>query len=292
MSTAIAFGVDFPQIEIGSDPGGVRAYAQAAQDLGYSHLLAYDHVLGAHRASHPGFEGVYSSEHAFHEPMVLFGYLAAVAPRLGLITGILILPQRPTALVAKQAAEVDILTGGRLRLGVGQGWNAVEHEALGVPFKGRHRRFEEQIGLLRRLWQEPVLTYEGRFDTIVASGINPLPVQQPIPIWIGGATEAAVRRAARLGDGWLPNRPFGSGWDETFERLHEWLAEAGRDPSTFGLEPRIDVSTGTPDDWRRAADEWRERGATHISVKTIRGGHDGPAAQIARITAAADALFR
>lgn len=291
MTRTVSFGVDFPQIEIGSDPGGVRAYAQAVEGLGYDHLLAYDHILGAHRDSHPGFEGVYSSEHEFHEPFVLFAHLAAVTPKLSFISGVVILPQRPTALVAKQAADVDILTGGRLRLGVGQGWNAVEHEALGVPFKGRHRRFEEQIEVLRRLWQEPIVTFEGDHHRIVASGINPLPVQRPIPIWIGGASEAAVRRATRIGDGWLPNRPFGSGWDETFERVHEWLEEEGRSFESFGIQCRIDVSTGTPDDWVRQADEWRARGATHIAVKTIRGGHLGPDAQIARVTAAAEALL-
>lgn len=287
----VQLGVDFPHIEIGADPAGLRAYAQAAQDLGYKHVLAYDHVLGADRSSHPGFEGVYGAEDAFHEPFVLFSHLAAVAPNLGFITGILIVTQRPTALVAKQAAEIDLLTGGNFRLGVGQGWNAVEHEALGVPFHGRHRRLEEQVTLLRRLWQEPVVTFEGEFDRIVAAGINPLPVQRPIPIWIGAASEPAVKRAARIGDGWLPNRPLAGGWDATFEQLHRWLEEFGRDVATFGIEARVDVAQGTPEDWRRDADEWRARGATHISVKTIRGGHVGPDAQIARITAAAEALL-
>jgi probable F420-dependent oxidoreductase len=291
MMRSVAFGVDFPQIEIGADPAGVRAYAEAVQDLGYDHLLAYDHVLGVHRDSHPGFEGVYSSEHEFHEPFVLFAHLAALVPRVSFVSGVVILPQRPTALVAKQAADVDILTGGRLRLGVGQGWNQVEHEAMGVPFKGRHRRFEEQVEVLRMLWQEPVVTFEGEFHRIVGAGINPLPVQRPIPVWIGGATEAAVRRAARIGDGWLPNRPFGRGWDETFERLHEWLEEEGRPFESFGIQARIDVSKGTPDDWAAAAEEWRARGATHIAVKTIRGGHLGAAAQIARISEAAGVLL-
>jgi probable F420-dependent oxidoreductase len=287
----VQFGVDFPQSEIGEDAGGIRAYAQAAEELGYSHLLAYDHVLGAHRASHPGFAGVYSTEDVFHEPLVLFGYLAGVAPGLAFITGVLVLPQRQTALVAKQAAQVDILTNGRLRLGVGLGWNHVEYEALGMPFRGRHRRFEEQIELLRRLWQEPVVTFDGEFEHVTAAGLNPLPVQRPIPVWIGASAEPAVRRAARIADGWLPNRPFEAGWDATIEQLHTWLEEFGRDPARFGIEVRLDVATGTPDDWRREADEWRARGATHLSVKTIRGGHIGPDAQIARIAAASEALF-
>ena len=186
-------GVVFPQTEIGADPAGVRAYSQAVEGLGFEHLVTYDHVLGADPAGHPGFSGPYTTESLFHEPFVLFGYLAAVAPSLELVTGIVILPQRQTALVAKQAAEVDILTGGRFRLGVGQGWNAVEYEALGKSFADRARRMEEQIELLRRLWQEPVLDFAGRDHTITAAGLNPLPVQRPIPIWIGGSSEAALR---------------------------------------------------------------------------------------------------
>ena len=183
----------------GPTPAAIRAYAQAAEELGFTHLTSYDHVLGADPAGHPGFSGPYTAESMFHEPFVLYGYLAAVAPKLELVTGIIILPQRQTVLVAKQAAEVDILTGGRFRLGVGQGWNAVEYEALGMDWDTRGRRMEEQIELLRRLWQEPVLSFEGRFHTITAAGINPLPVQRPIPIWMGGSSVrgAETDRAAR-----------------------------------------------------------------------------------------------
>ena len=226
------------------------------------------------------------------EPFVLFGYLAAVAPSLELVTGIVILPQRQTALVAKQAAEVDILTGGRFRLGIGQGWNPVEYEALGKDFTDRARRMEEQIDLLRRLWQEPVLDFAGRDHTITAAGLNPLPVQRPIPIWIGGSSEAALRRIARLGDGWFPanGRPLEGGWAATIERMRAWRRDAGRDADDLGIEPRISAASGTPDDWHAEAEEWRALGATHLSVDTMRGGLDGPDAHIERLAAAKDAL--
>ena len=227
----------------------------------------------------------------FHEPLVLYGYLAAVAPRLELATGIVILPQRQTALVAKQAAEVDILTGGHFRLGVGQGWNAVEYEALGTEFGNRGQRMEEQIELLRRLWQEPVLTFEGRYHTITAAGINPPPVQRPIPIWMGGSSEPALKRIARLADGYFPlSRPLEGGWEATFERMRGWRQKAGRDPDDLGIEARIDTASGSPDEWRASAEEWRALGATHLSVNTMRDGLQGAEAHIHRLTEAQEAL--
>jgi probable F420-dependent oxidoreductase len=285
-------GVVFPQTEIGADPAGVRAYAQAVGDLGFDHLLTYDHVLGADPEGHPGFAGPYTDKSLFHEPFVLFGFLAAVAPRLELVTGIIILPQRQTALVAKQAAEIDILTGGRFRLGVGQGWNEVEYEALGMDFAGRGRRMEEQIELLRRLWQEPVISFEGHDHKVTAAGIKPLPVQRPIPIWIGGSSEAALKRVARLGDGYFPQsrQPPEGGWEATLEKMRGWRRAAGRDPDDFGIEARIDASTGTPDDWHRQAEQWRSLGATHIAVDTMRGGLDGAEAHIQRLAAAIESL--
>jgi probable F420-dependent oxidoreductase len=285
-------GVVFPQTEIGADPAGVRAYTDAVAELGYDHLLTYDHVLGADPAGHPGFSGPYTSESLFHEPFVLFGYLAAIAPSLELVTGIVILPQRQTALVAKQAAEVDILTGGRFRLGIGQGWNPVEYEGLGKNFADRARRMEEQIELLRRLWQEPVLDFQGRDHTITAAGLNPLPVQRPIPIWIGGSSEAALRRIARLGDGWFPanGQALEGDWPLTLDRMREWRSAAGRDPGDLGIEARINPSAGTPDDWHAQAEEWRSLGATHLAVDTMRGGLNGAAAHIERLTAVLEAL--
>jgi probable F420-dependent oxidoreductase len=282
-------GVVFPQTEIGADPAGVRAYAQAVQDLGFKHLLAYDHVLGADPSNRPGWSG-YALEDMFHEPMVLYGYLAAVAPQLELVTGVIILPQRQTVLAAKQAAEVDVLSAGKLRFGVGIGWNPVEYEGLGMDFKNRGRRLEEQIDLLRRLWTEPVLDYAGRYHAITAAGLNPLPVQRPIPIWIGASAEPALKRAAELADGYFPQRPLEGGWPATMDRMREWLVAAGRDPSTFGVDQRINANDGTPDDWRTTAEEWRALGATHLTVHTMRCGLLGPDAHVERLRQAKEAL--
>src|SRR5262249_46087753 len=200
-------GAIFPQTEIGVDLAGIRDYALAIEEMGFDHLLAYDHVLGADTSTRPGWQGPYTSESQFHEPFVLFGYLAALTRRVELVTGVIILPQRQTALVAKQTAEVDVLSGGRLRLGIGVGWNAVEYQALSEDFYTRGARCDEQIAVLRALWREPVVTFSGRFHTIEAAGINPLPIRRGIPMWIGGHSEAALKRAGRLGDGWLPQQP-------------------------------------------------------------------------------------
>ena len=283
-------GAIFPQTEIGADRGGVRAYAEAVQGLGFDHLLAYDHVLGADPVGHPGFRGPYTHESMFHEIMVLCGFLAAAAPGLELVTGVVIAPQRQTVLLAKQAAEVDVLTGGRLRLGLGLGWNAVEYEGLGMRFSNRGRRFEEQIDLMRRLWQEPVLTYEGRWERVTAAGLSPLPVQRPIPIWIGATAEPALRRAARLADGFLALRPLEGDWDRTLELLRQWVAAEGRDPDAFGVEGRLDVGKGTPDEWRAEAERWRARGASHLTLLTMGGGLAGPDAHVERLRAAREAL--
>jgi probable F420-dependent oxidoreductase len=286
----VQLGVVFPQTEIGADPGAVRAFAQAAEEIGYRHLLAYDHVLGADVSNRSDWPGPYTAEHQFHELFVLFGYLAGIAPGLELVAGVLVLPQRQTALVAKQAAEVDLLSGGQLRLGVGLGWNVVEFEALGEDFRNRGRRSEEQIEVLRRLWTEPIVDFEGRWHRSPAAGINPLPVQRPIPIWIGGSAEVAIRRAARIADGFFPQRPLEGGWPATMERFRAWAEEAGRDPGTIGIEQRIDVSTGTPDDWRAAVDEWRRLGATHVAFVTMRGGLDADG-HIERIRAAFEVML-
>ena len=197
-------GAVFPQTEIGSDPGAIKEYAQAAESLGYDHIIAFDHVLGANAASRPNWSGAYRHTDSFHEPFVLFGFLAGVTERIGLVTSVIILAQRQTVLVAKQAAAVDVLSGGRLRLGIGIGWNAVEFEALGENFHDRGRRSEEQVDLLRKLWTSDLVTFEGRWHTVTDAGLNPLPIQRPIPIWFGGRAEQLLRRVARLGDGWFP----------------------------------------------------------------------------------------
>jgi probable F420-dependent oxidoreductase len=279
----VKLGAVFPQLEIGADPGGVRAYAQAVQQMGFQHLVIYDHVLGANPAGHPGWSGPYTEKSLFHEPMVVFGFLAAVVPGLELVTAVIILPQRQTALVAKQAAEVDVLSGGKLRLGVGIGWNAVEYEGLGMNFHNRGRRLEEQIKLMRRLWTEPIVTFEGQYHRITAAGINPLPVQRPIPVWIGASAEAAIKRAAEMADGFFPQRPLGGGWPATMEKIHGWLTDAGRDPARFGIEARINTANSTPDDWQRQAEEWRKLGATHMSINTMNAGLQGADAHVAQL---------
>ncbi len=291
-------GVIFPQTEIGPDPVVIRDFAQAVEDLGYDHLVTYDHVLGAAITNRPGWIGAYAVQDMFHEPFVLFGYLAGVTRRLELVTGILILPQRQTAVVAKQAAEVDVLSGGRLRLGVGVGWNSVEYEALGEDFHTRGARMEEQIRLLRALWTQQSVTFEGRWDRIPEAGISPLPVQRPIPIWLGGESDAVIRRVARMADGWFP----GGGLLTPYRRhervsrqdqmkiLREYLAAEGRDPASVGIEGRVAIAGTGADDWRRSAQEWREMGATHLSVATMRAGLATPNAHIDAIRTFRDAL--
>jgi probable F420-dependent oxidoreductase len=272
-------GVVFPQTEIGTDPHVIRDFAQAVEAMGYHHLLVYDHVLGAETANRPGWVG-YDRHDMFHEPFVLFGYLAACTTRLELVTGIVILPQRQTALVAKQAAQVDVLSGGRLRVGVGLGWNSVEYEALGMDFHNRGARIAEQIAALRALWTQEVVTFRGRWHTIVEAGLNPLPVQRPIPIWMGGAADSIFRRVAKMADGWiygggLPNpfvRPQPRSPRELVERLQSALRAAGRDPATVGIEGRMSIDRGGPDEWRQRASEWRSLGATHLCVVTMRAG--------------------
>jgi probable F420-dependent oxidoreductase len=261
-------GCVFPTCEIGNDPIAIRDFAQAAEQLGYSHLITYDHVLGAvHAGREPKLGGPYNESNAFHEPFVLFGYLAALTQRIELVTGVIILPQRPTALVAKQCAELAILSGNRLKLGVGTGWNYVEYEALNESFATRGKRFDEQVELLRKLWTTPVLDYQGRYHRVDRAGILPLPTK-PIPIWFGGFSAPAIRRAAKTGDGFL----FGASNAVMLgfcDQLRDELANAGRS----GFE--IDAITGFgggPDGWRAAAEAWKRAGATHFSMRAMSTG--------------------
>lgn len=261
-------GLVFPQTEIGADPVVVREFAQSAEAAGFDSLLAYDHVLGATHDREPKLTGPYDQDSLFHEPMVLFGHLAAVTERIELVTGVLILPQRQTALVAKQAAEVDILSEGRLRLGVGVGWNYVEYEALGEDFGNRGRRQEEQVDLLRRLWDEPVLDYRGDYHRIDRAGILPRPGRR-IPIWFGGFVPAAYERAARLGDGFI----YGGGAAAAAKALEGTLHQvgaAGRDPAGFGAE--LMMMGGVLDDldhWVEEVRTWHAAGGTHVSLVTM-----------------------
>ena len=283
-------GVTFPQTEFGNDPAALRDYAQTVEGLGYTHFLAYDHVLSADPTNRPGWSGPYTTAHPFHEVFVLLGFVAAVTTRLELVTGVLILPQRQTALVAKQAAEVDILSGGRLRLGVGVGWNEVEYEGLGKEFGDRGARSEEQIALLRALWTAPSIAFEGRWETIVEAGIAPLPVQRPIPVWIGGYAEATLERVGRMGDGWFPWREPDETMRAAVGRLRAYAVAAGRDPDAIGLEPQLNVGRGTPDEWRAFVDGWRTLGATHLCLSTMGNGFATPADHLAALERAAREL--
>ncbi len=263
-------GVTFPQTEIGADPAVIRDYAQAIEGLGYKHLVVFDHVLGADPTNRAPWRG-YTHRDLFHEPFVLFGFLAAFT-QLEMVPAVIILPQRQTALVAKQAAEVNILTGGKLRLGVGVGWNPVEYEALGVNFKTRGRMIEEQVEVMRLLWSQEVVTYEGRWHTISEAGLNPLPFGHSIPIWMGGSADVLMRRVAHLGDGWFPQGQPDEQMQATIERLRGYITEAGRDPEAVGIEARMNAREGNLDDWVRQTEGWRELGATHISINTMGSG--------------------
>ena len=284
-------GVTFPQIEIGNDPIAIRDYVQASEGLGYTHLLAYDHVLSADWRHREHQRGAYDLYDPFHEVFVLLGYLAGQTTTLELVTGVLILPQRQTALVAKQAAAVDVLSRGRLRLGVGVGWSKVEYDGLSKDFGNRGARSEEQIALLRALWTTPSLTFTGRWEQIDHAGLNPMPVQQPIPVWIGGYAEATLRRIGEIGDGWFPWREPDDTMRAAIARVREYAAAAGRDPAALGFEPQLSLSQKrTPAEWHAFVDGWRAIGATHLCVNTMRCGFTTPAEHVAAITEVASVL--
>ena len=263
-------GVVFPQTELGGDPAVVRAYGQRVEELGFTHILAYDHVVGADPSVHQGWQGPYDIDTTFHEVFVMFGYLAAVTS-LELVTGVIILPQRQSVLVAKQAAEVDLLTGGRFRLGIGLGWNAVEFEALGENFTNRGKRSEEQVEVMRRLWTERSVTFNGKYHTVTGAGLAPMPNHRPIPVWFGAASDRALERAGRLGDGWFPMVGPGPGLDHAREQVKRGAVAAGRDADSLGMEGRVNW-TGDRD--KAAADiaTWKAAGATHLSVNTMSAG--------------------
>jgi len=282
-------GVVFPQTELGGDVGAVRAYGEAIEGLGFSHILAYDHVVGADPAVHAGWNGPYDITTTFHEPFVVFGYLAAITS-VELVTGIIILPQRQTALVAKQAAEVDLLTQGRFRLGVGLGWNPVEYEALGKSFRDRGRRLDHQIELLRRLFTEPTVTYEGPYEQVTGAGLAPPPVQRPIPIWLGAASEPAYRRVGRLADGWFPQVRPGDDLDRALGVIAEGAASVGRDPAAIAMEGRVSWDAADPDRFVRQVERWRGTGATHITVNTMGTGQASVDDHLATLATAAGLL--
>lgn len=285
-------GVVYPQTEFGSDPAAIRDYAQTVESLGFSHVLAYDHVLGANPNRPGGWKGPYTFETPFQEPFVLFGYMAAVTSTLEFATGIIILPQRQTALVAKQAATLDVLSNGRLRLGVGLGWNEVEYTALNENFHNRGKRMDEQIELLLKLWSEPLVTFEGRYHTVPDAGINPLPVQRPIPLWFGGHADAVMRRIAAWGAGWMPNYRSAADAQATFAVLDRELAAKGRSRSDIGIEARIAYGSGKPEEWGHAIAAWTAEGATHISVNTMGCGFSKPDQHLQALERFAESALR
>lgn len=281
-------GVVFPQTELGGDAGAVRAYAQGVEQLGYRHLLIYDHVLGADPEAHAPWRGPYDLHTTFHEPFVLFGFLAGITS-LELVTGVIILPQRQTALVAKQAAEVDLLTGGRFRLGIGVGWNKVEYDGLGQDFTTRGRRSGEQVELMRELWTQDSVTTTVDGERVIAAGIAPPPVQRPIPVWFGAQSPPAYRRAGRLGDGWFPQIQPGPEFDEARTIVEQAARDAGRDPSTLGMEGRVSWHGGA-DEVATQLERWREVGATHVSVNTMKAGCTSVDDHLAALESIASAL--
>lgn len=284
----LEIGVVYPQIEQRGDPDAVRRIGTTTEELGFDHLLAYDHVLGAEHADRePALTGPYDEHDPFHDPLVLFAYLAGRTERLRFTTGVIILPQRQTALFAKQTADLAVLSGDRLRVGVGVGWNWVEYDALGQDFETRGRRADEQIGLLRRLWTEDVVTFDGDFDTIERAGILPRP-SASIPLWIGGFSEPALRRCARAGDGFL----FGGSTEfvnASLTRLRELLDEAGRSHDEVGTEAML-LSRKGPDDVAAKMRAWAEQGGTHASVVTMGLGLDSTEAHLDYVSSVAEAI--
>ncbi len=278
-------GIIFPQMEIKTDRGGVKAFGQAAEALGYTHINSFDHVIGANLANRPDWKKPgFTIESEFHEPLVLFSFLAGVTENLGFATAIMILPQRQTVLVAKQAATIDILCGGKFRLGIGTGWNQVEYTSLNENFKGRGKRSEEQIEVMRKLWSNEVVDYDGEWHRIPDAGLAPLPIQRPIPVWLGGgANDLVMRRIARIADGWMPQ------WqpnDETLadlEKVHGMANEYGRDSSDIGLDGRLPLGALDRDSWAEQTQAWESAGATHMSIVTMNDGLTGADAHIRRL---------
>ena len=277
-------GAVLPHNEIGTDPGAITAYLQGLEEMGVTNLLVYDHVLGADPDRPGGFRGAYDKDVAFHEPLTFFAYAAAVTTSLELVSCVMILPQRQTVLVAKQAAEVAVLSGNRLRLGIGTGWNLVEYVGLNESFTDRGRRQAEQVEVMRRLWSEPSFELAGAFHTIDRAGINPRP-SAPIPIWFGGAADAAIERCARLGDGWIP---LGTPNDSSRERIAR-IREIRGSLDGFAIQAQAQYAGGDPDRWRTHAERWRDLGATHLAIATHNAGPtdvDGHLARVAEYRAA------
>ncbi len=278
-------GIALPLVDVQGDPATVRDFAQAAEGLGYHHLGAPDHVLGVNVASRPDWGARNTSKDCFHDPFVLFGFLSACTKKIEFSTQVMILPQRQTALVAKQAASLDVLSGGRFRLGIGVGWNPVEYVGLNESFANRGRRQEEQVQVLRALWAEPHVTFKGQWHTIEDAGINPLPVRRKIPLWFGGHEDVTLKRIAKWGDGWIMlAHPQGPVANAEFAKLKGYVKAAGRDESAVGLEVWVSTGEGGPEDWCRQFQGWKAAGVTHVTVNSTYGR--GPHKRIAGRTMA------
>ncbi len=293
-------GITFPTHEIGIDPAAIRAFAEAAEGLSFSHIATYDHLIGADPAGHPGFNKPYTVRTPFHEPLTLFSFLACCTRRIGFVSAVLVLPMRQTVLVAKQAAEVDILCSGRLRLGVGVGRYDAEYQAMGADFRTRGRRIEEQVALLRALWTQQVVDFKGEWHTVTHGGLNPLPVQRPIPLWFGGSydNDRVLRRIARISDGWLwyappvPNvNPLPAPDPRAaVERFRAYVREAGRDPANVPVEGQMSVAHGTPETWRATFAAWEAIGAKSLVLNTMDAGFTSVDQHIQRLREAKAAL--
>ncbi len=276
-------GVVYPQIEYPSDAIAIRDYAQTAEGLGYSHILAYDHVLGANPDRPGGWQGPYTCQNPFQEPLILFSFMTAITKRVNFTTGVIILPQRQTALFAKQVATLDVLSNGRTRIGIGLGWNTVEYASLNADFHTRGKRIEEQVEVLKLLWTQSLVNFQGRWHTIPDAGLNPMPVQQPIPIWYGGHAEPMLRRAAQTGQGWMPNYRTPAEAQPALVKLRTFLTEAGRSWTNFGLEARLSFGNGNPDTLTALLRDWQTAGATHITVNTMGLGYQTAAQHLSAL---------
>ena len=278
-------GAVFPQTEAGTDIGAITDYIQNVESLGFDHILAFDHVLGANASSRPGWSGAYQHTDSFYEPITFYSYVAAITSRLELATGVIILPQRQTALFAKQTATLDLISGGRLRLGIGTGWNQVEYEALGENFHNRGKRSEEQINLLRKLWSEELITFEGKFHTVTDAGLNPLPPGRSIPIWFGGMADPVLERVAKIGNGWLPLGSPNEKRKNTFDKLKKYLEQNSRSVSDIGIEAMVSLKNSNSDtDIKKDLSSWAEMGTTHISINTMNCGLKFPGEHITAIS--------
>ncbi|MEC7780434.1 MAG: LLM class F420-dependent oxidoreductase [Pseudomonadota bacterium] len=275
-------GAVFPHNEIGTDPGAIKAYAQGVEAMGITHLLIYDHVLGADPDREGGFRGPYDKDVAFHEPFTTFAFIAGVTDKIDLITTVMILPQRQTVLAAKQAAEVALLSNNRFKLGIGVGWNELEYVGLNETFNNRGRRQEEQVDVMRKLWSEDSLDYTGEYHRIDKASINPRP-SETIPIWFGGSAPALLDRVARLGDGWIPLMGANDKAKACIDTIKQTRKAAGLSFANFGIQAQAQYAGGSPERWRKHAEAWREMGCTHLAIATHNAGPTNVDGHLARI---------